>query len=242
MASTLEALIQKLSQTGSYTPLTDEEMRQQAQTRYQSAYDEKRLSARQAYETSDQALLRELERLSGLYDAQRAQRDQQYRAASAQADRHALTRGMQRSSYNGATLSNIRLAGEGARAALDREQAQAQGDVGEKRTLLSTQLAQQLKQYDLSQQSDILSYIDQLEAREHDRLTKSQQQQNDIAMKLYEYQHQLEQEAAEQARWQAEFNATYGSSSRRRGGGSSSSKKKGSGAGAGLVLEGGVRV
>ena len=38
-------------------------------------------------------------------------------------------------------------------------------------------------------------------------------------MQLYEYQHQLEAEAAEQARWQAEFNARYGDGSVSSGGG-----------------------
>ena len=51
---------------------------------------------------------------------------------------------------------------------------------------------------------------DELAAREYDRTAASQKTQNELAMKIYEYQHQLEQEAAEAARWERLFRAKYG--------------------------------
>lgn len=228
MAASLEELILKLrSANNAYTPLTRDEMARQAQNRYQSVYDQNRLNARTEYENGDAALARELRGLQAAYDAERAQSRQGYRQAYAQADRQALSRGMQRSSYNNATLANISLAGEQAQRAIDGRQTAQESDIGEKRTLLSQQLARQLSQYDKSQNSDMLHYIDELEAREYDRAAASGARRDELEMKLYEYQHQLDKEAAEQARWQAEYNAKYGgASTSRRGGGTKKSGKK----------------
>lgn len=231
MAYTLEDLIAQINQSQTaYTPLTREEMAIQAQNRYQSVYDQKRLSARQTYESDDAALLRELNGLQAAYDRERAQSAADYRSLYAQTDRQALSRGMQRSSYNSATLANVGLQGEAAQQEISQRQTAQESDIGEQRTLLSRQLGQTLQGYDASQRSDMLGYIDELEAREYDRLTQRTGEQNKLMMQLYEYQHQLEQEAAEQARWQQEFNAKYGvaTSSGGGGGGRKASSSKGS--------------
>ena len=230
MSASLEKLIAALSNTSIYQPMSDAEIREEANRRYQSVYDEKRLSARQAYDTSDAALVRELAGVQTAYDKQRAQSKAEYEGAYRQADRQSLSRGMQRSTYNNATLSNITLAGNAAQQAISDEQAAKESDISQKRTNLSNQLGQLLKQYDASQLSDTLSYADELAAREHDRHVESTNTYNQLAMQLYEYQHELEQEALEQARWQAEFNAKYGSSSKpSRTGGSSGGGGSGGG-------------
>ena len=223
MASTLEALMEQLNRYQPYQAMTKEQIEQAAQNRYQAVYDQKRLSAQQAYETSDAALARELASRQDTYTRERERSAAQTEEAYRQADRHALSRGMQRSSYNSANLMNIDLAGDAALGEIGRRQAQAEAEVGEQRTLLSTQLATQLAGYDAQQRSDVLGYMDELEAREYERAVESANTYNELAMKLYEYQHQLEQEAAEQARWQAEFNAKYSTPAKSSGGGS---KKK----------------
>ena len=225
MASTLENLIAQLQGGDSYTPLTQEEIQKQAAQRYQSVYDQKRLTAQQTYENEDAALARELSGLQKNYDQQRASASAQTKAAYSQADRHALSRGMQRSSYNEANLANISLAGEKALQEIGRRQTEAEDGIADQRTELSQQLAQTLSKYDADQRNDELAYLDQLEAREYDRATASANTRNELAMKIYEYQHQLEQEAAEQARWQAEFKAKYGSGSSAKSSGGSSKKK-----------------
>lgn len=222
MASTLEELIAKIN-TEPYRPMTREEMEAAANRRYQAVYDQKRQSAQDVWEASDQALVRELSALADSYASRRAQSEAQTESAYRQADRQALGRGMQRSSYHEATLSNIDLAGNAALEALGREQASQEADVEEERSLLSRQLSQQLAGFNAQQQSDTLGYLDELEAREYDRAVQSTRTSNELAMKIYEYQHELEKEAAEQARWQAEFNAKYGS---RSGGSSGGGRKK----------------
>lgn len=226
MSSTLEELIAKLNAYTPYQAMTQQEMEAAAQRRYQAVYDQKRLSAQQAWESSDQALSRELSALQLSYDRQRASAKAHNEQTYREADRRALSRGMQRSSYNSANLSGIRLAGGEALAAIDREQTQDEDELAQKRTLLSTQLAQELSGYDVQQRSEEMSYLDELQAREYERTVQSQQTASELAMKIYEYQHQLEVEAAEQARWQAEFNAKYGTARRSGGGGGSKTTTK----------------
>lgn len=209
MSSKLNELIAKLNETKPYTPLNEAKIKEQATRRYQSVYDQKRLSARQNYETSDAALARELGRLQSSYDKQRRESRTATKQTYAQADRQALSRGMQRSSYNSATLANIHLAGDEAICEIGEAQTSAEGDIAQQRTQLSRQLAQQLSQYDTDQLNDVLAYTDELEAREYDRATDSRNTQNSLSMKIYEYKHQLEQEAIEQERWEKEFRAKY---------------------------------
>lgn len=215
MASSLEELINKLTQTNqnAYTPLTKEEMQQQAENRYASVYGQKRLTAQQQYDTNDQALAQQLAGLQSTYDKQREQTAENYRKTSADFDRRLTSRGMQRSSYGNASLANIGLAGNKAQQEIDNAQAQQEGNIGEQRRQLSQQLAAQLAQYDADQQNDILAYVDQLEAREYERGLNDRNAQNQLAMSIYEYQHQAEREAIEDARY---------NSSRSGGGGSRS--------------------
>lgn len=240
MATSLEELIAKINGNNqSYTPLTQEQMQQQAENRYGSVYDQKRLTAQQQYDSNDQALAQQLAGLQSAYDKQREKSAESYRKARAEADRHMLSRGMQRSSYNNATLANIDTEGAKAQQEIGDAQTQAEGNIGEQRRQLSQQLAAQLAQYDEAKQQDILAYIDQLEAREYDRSTANANTQNQLAMAIYEYQHQREREGVEDSQWQQEFNARYGGGgggysggSGYRRSGSSGSGKTGSGSSA----------
>ena len=205
----LEELISSLNRTG-YKALTQKQIEQQASRRYKSVYAQKRQSAKQSYQTSDAALARQLSGLQASYDQERQESRAQTRQAYSQAGRQSLSRGMQRSSYGSATLANINLAGDRALEAIGARQTADENDIAGQRTLLSRQLAQQLNQLNTDQRNDELAYIDELTAREYDCTAASRKEQNELAMQLYEYRHELEQEALEQSRWEAEFNAKYG--------------------------------
>jgi len=203
MTDSLEKLLSAL-RTPAYTALTQEEMEKQAARRYQSVYDQKRLSAKQTYEAGDQALARQLETIQSAYEVQRAQSDAAYRKAYAQAGRQALTRGMQRSSYTGATLAGISRAGAQARHSITGEQTAKEQDIASQRTLAAQQLSAQLAQYDAAQKNDELAYLDQLEQREYDRAFQSQAAANNLAFSLYNAR--TEQEQQEYQRRQDELN------------------------------------
>lgn len=214
MSTRLDEMIAQLNTPG-YTALTQEQMQQQASRRYQSVYDQRRHSARQTYETSDAALARQMEGLQGAYDREREQSRAQTRQTYAESGRQSLSRGMQRSSYGGATLAGINLAGDRALEEITQRQTAQENEISGQRALLARQFSQQLSQLNSDQRNDELAYIDELEAREYDRVAASRAERNRMAMQIYEYQHQLEQEAQEQERWQAEFNARYGNGRRR---------------------------
>lgn len=212
MATTLDKLIEQMSAQSSsaYTPLTDEQIKQKAQTRYEGTYGQQKLSAQQQYETDDQALAQQLAGLDADYKKQLEQSAKNYEGTYRAADRQMLGRGMQRSSYNSATLANINLEGAKAQQAIRDNQAAQAANLGEKRALLSQQLSAKLAGLDAARLSDELAYQDELEAREYDRLMNDTQYRNQLAMQLYEYQFQKEQADLEQQRWQAEYDAAYG--------------------------------
>lgn len=212
MATTLDELLKKIEANNStrYTPLTAEQIQQQANTRYSGLYGQKRLSAQQQYETSDKALEQQLAGLDDQYKQQLEQSAKNYEGAYRAADRQSLGRGMQRSSYNSATLANINLKGAEAQQAIRDTQAAQAKNIGEQRALLKNQLGDTLANLDAAQQSDMLAYIDELEAREYDRMRNDQAMQNELAMNLYQYQFQREQADQDQRNWQATFDAQYG--------------------------------
>lgn len=227
MAS-LDELIKKLEANNAqrYTPLTADQIRQQAATRYEGMYGQKKLSAQQQYDLSDQALAQQLAGLDDQYKKQLEQSAKNYEDAYRTADRQSLGRGMQRSSYNSATLANINLKGAEAQQAIRDTQAAQAKNIGEQRALLKNQLGDTLANLDAAQQSDMLAYIDELEAREYDRLRDDTAMQNEIAMNLYQYQFQKEQADQEQANWLKTFNAQYGGGDAGGGyGGGSSSNR-----------------
>lgn len=211
MAS-LDELFKKIEANNAqrYTPLTAEEIQEQANKRYSSVYGQKKLSAQQQYETSDQALAQKLAGLDETYNKQQEQSAKNYENAMRTFDRHSLGRGMQRSSYNSATRANINLEGNKAQQSIMDAKAAQEKNIGEQRALLKNQLGDTLANLDAAQQSDILAYIDELEAREYDRLRDDTAMQNELAMNLYQYQFQKEQADQDQANWMQTFNAQYG--------------------------------
>ena len=226
-SKTLEELIASM-QKQSYTPLTQEQMQTQSSNRYSGVYDQKRLSANQAYQTSDQALAQQLADLQSGYAKQREEAIEGYRQVRADADRQSLKRGMQRSSYNNAVLANIDIKGQEALQDIADEQAGKEKAIGDQRTLNAQQLATQLASYDAQQKADELAYMDQLEAREYDRLFNSQNAQNALALDIHnaqfnkeqadqtqqnwqtQFDYQKEQDALAQSNWEREFDARYG--------------------------------
>lgn len=212
MAKTLEELLAEYQKNGAYTPLTQEQMQQQAAVRYDSVYGQKKLSANQAYQRNEQALTSQLAGLQSTYDKQREDTAKGFRQTYSTADRQSLRRGMQRSSYNNMLLANIDLAGQEAQQDINDAQAEREDAINEQRTLAAQQLAQQLAQYDAAQKADELAYLDELTAREYDRGVAAQGTANDLAIAIYNAQKQQEQmdyqkqqDLLAQQNWQAQF-------------------------------------
>lgn len=200
----LEELIASL-QNATYVPKTQEELQAKAQGRYQSYYDQQRLSAQQEYERNAAALEKELAGLDTTYAKQREQSEKAYAQAYSQADRNMLAKGMQRSSYGAQVLANLQAEGnEALQDIADAEAARRQG-LADKQSLLAEQLAAQLKQYDANQAADILAYMEELEDEEYERGQAAMQYNNQLAAQIYEYLMAEQDRETEASRWQAEF-------------------------------------
>lgn len=138
MTNLWQSLRSKL-QYKAYEPKSEEEILREAENRYAKAYRQQALDARQAYEAADLAREQELESLQGRYQLQAEAAETAARQSAAEADRHALSRGMQRSSYNAQTLSNIRLAGDRAQGEIAQAQTDAENAIARERALATGQ-------------------------------------------------------------------------------------------------------
>lgn len=193
----------------------------QAELYYKAAYEAQRNAAQQTHDESQLLLDQQLAGLQATYDQQREQSRENYAQAYSQADRQSLSRGMQRSSYNNATLGNISIAGNEAQQAINDTQAQQTGNLQEQKTLYGRQLQQTLESLTKQEQSDILAKVDDLKRRQEELNIQKQQ------LSLQQQQMQMEYQM-----WLAEFNAKYGNTGG-GGGGSSGGSSGGSGGGGG---------
>ena len=194
MANLLEDYIAKLTaNVQPYTPLTEEQMAEKAKNRYQAVYDQNRLSAQQQYDAEKLARDQQLSALLEQYQLQREQSAKNYQETAASAVRGALNRGMQRSSYIGATVGNIGIKGAEAQQAINRNQEGSVRNATEQQELAAKQLAAQLAQYDKSQLADQLTYQDTLEEREYNRGMTAADRANQLAGDIYNAQLQAAQ-------------------------------------------------
>ena len=186
MAMTLKQLEEQLKMD-TYTPKTDEQIQAEAENRFKTQYDQQRTAAQQAYDTSALALDQQRAGLETSYAKQAEQAAQATRQNYAAADRQSLTRGMQRSSYNNATLANINNAGAKTQNEIQQALTTAQGNVDQQKTLLTQQLAQTLAGYETGLANDVAAYLDTLKQQEYERKLASDQYRNELLMALYEY-------------------------------------------------------
>ena len=171
----------------SYTPRTDEELKSAAENRYNSVYDQKRLTAQQNYQTSDQAYQQQLKQLQDTLASNQQELLKNVQDSIASADRYTITRGMQRSSYGAANRANIQGKGQQSLAALLKQYSTDAGGIESNRTLLARQLADTLAQYDIDYQNDVLAYIDEQKQLDYDRKVAADQYANQLQMQLFEY-------------------------------------------------------
>lgn len=186
MAMTLDELTKNLKY-GSYTPLTEEQIQQQAKDKFQTELDQQKLAAQQAYDKTALALDDQRAKLDLSYAQQeKAMRENTARSYSA-ADRHALTRGMQRSTYNESKLANINQEGDQALADLSASLRADQQSIDSKKAQATEQLAQQFAQYDANNRNQVAAYADELREKNYAKTREQEQYYNELQAMLYEY-------------------------------------------------------
>lgn len=207
--TTADALAELIKQfqdsASSYTPKSEQELRDRANNEYQSYYDQLRQAAQQQQERNDLSLAQQKDALQATYDKQREETQKQYDKAYSQSDRQMLSRGMQRSSYGAQTLANIAAEGAKAQGDISDAQTKAANDLDAQRALLQQQLSETLAGYDTSQAADILKRFQELQDTEYNRQQTADSTRNDILAKIYEYTRQQEQDALSKEQWEKQF-------------------------------------
>ena len=189
MAMTVDELRRQLTMD-TYTPKTDEQMREEANQQYASSYNQKKLSAQQTYDQTDLALTNQLASLGQSYEKQREAARKATRASQSSLDRYSLQRGMQRSSFNAASQANILSEGEKTLADINQTETNARQSLESQRTQLASQLAAQLGQYDVDYANDVQAYFNQLKQQDETAKTEADKYRNQLLMALYEYEQQ----------------------------------------------------
>ena len=195
----LAAALTKLS----YNPRTEQQRREQSENLYRNQLNQALLSAQQQYDTSDLALQ---QRLTGLETATQrqieAQRQNTANAISA-ADRRALSRGMQRSTYNNSVLANLQSKGNEAEAQIRQNQTDQEDAVAAQRALLAQQLAQNQSSAQSQFQNNVIASMQQMEDQDYQRGLAADQFNSNTQLQLYQAQQQDAQRAQQQAQFEA---------------------------------------
>lgn len=187
----VDELAESLS-ASQFTPKTDAELRSQAETMYKNQRDQAILSAQQSHDSSVAALNSQLAALDTAYARQAEQQKRATAASRANADRQSLSRGMQRSSYNNATLANIDLAGEKALAQIAQNQTNDVNSVNSQISQLQQQLQQNISSANSSFENSVLAKLAELQANQYSKQQTAQATNNDILMQLYQLQKNAE--------------------------------------------------
>jgi hypothetical protein len=188
----LAASLQKMA----YTPRTDEERRRQSESLYQAQLEQGLLSAQQNYDTSSLALQNQLNGLNTSAQRQiEAQRENTQRSISA-ADRQALSRGMQRSSYNNATLANIRLKGNEAEQQIEQNRTDTENSIAAQQALLAQQLAQNQASARSQFEANVTANMVKMADEDYQRQVAAEQNNTATQLQLYQLlQNDLTREA-----------------------------------------------
>ena len=182
---TVEELAAALEQQ-SYTPRTDEELRQQAENIYRNQRDTARLNAQMQYDTAITGLDNQAATLDTTYDRQRESQLEANLRSLSNADRAAQMRGMGRSSYNLATQANLRNAGDKAMARIEEDRANALVGIANQRDMYGRQLAQSLASADSTFENSVIAKIQELANQDYDRKTAATNANNNSLMQLYQ--------------------------------------------------------
>ena len=179
-----------LLQNSAFQAKSDAELRKEAENMFINQRDQAKLSAQQAYDKNALALENQLAGLDAAYAKQRGNQQLATTQAKASADRQALSRGMQRSSYNNATLANLDIAGNKALAQIDQSKTDDVNKVAGQKALLQQQLQESLTGADNAFQNSVTAKLQELRDQQYQRQQQYENINNQLEFELYKLQQQ----------------------------------------------------
>lgn len=201
-ARSIEELASALTKL-SYTPRTEEQRRQQSEAFYRNQLNSALLSAQQQYDTADLALANQLNGLNTAATRQINAQRENTRNAISQAGRQALSRGMQRSSYNLSRMANIQLKGNEAEAQIQQSRTDMENSIAAQRALLASQFAQNRTAAQAAYENSVLSRMLEMEDQDYQRQLAADQFNSNTQLQLYQAQQQDAQRWQQQLQFEA---------------------------------------
>jgi len=191
-------------------------LRAAAENKYTPIYNSQVEGANQQQQQSDLALAQQIERLMPAYQRQVEDINASTARGQSTQNRQALSRGMQRSSFNNATLGNIANAGTKQVSLAGEQLAQNTNQINAQRTQLAQQLAQTLNRLGTDKQMNIAGYMDDSRQQDFTNAMGGFDALSAFQLELARQQYQRDALAQDQAQFEATMNARSG------GGGSGS--------------------
>lgn len=184
---TVDELAKQLQNT-KYGEKTNDELRTEAENMYKNQLEQSKLSAQQSYDSTALELNNQLTELNKSYDKQYQQQQQATVQSKQNADLQALSRGMQRSTYNNATLANLDVAGNKALGQIEQNRTDSTNEVNSQLALLQKQLQENLSSAQSTYENNVISKLQELLDQQYTRQQQYESTSNDLAFKLYELQ------------------------------------------------------
>lgn len=184
---TVDELASQLQNT-KYGDKSTDELRSEAENMYKNQLDSSKLSAQQSYDSNALELNNQLTALNKSYDKQYAQQQQATVQSKQSADKQALSRGMQRSTYNNATLANLDIAGNKALNEIEQNRTDSTNEVNSQLVLLQKQLQENLASAQSTYENNVVTKLQELLDQQYERQKSYEDTSNDLAFKLYEKQ------------------------------------------------------
>jgi hypothetical protein len=109
------------------------------------------------------------------------------------------------SSYTGATLANIDVAGAKAQDDIGRAQSLAERDIDQNKALTEQQVAGYIRQLEGDYQTNVAAYQDAIRNQDLDRARAVREYSNQLEAALYELGQQQMQYGTQQGQWERTF-------------------------------------
>ena len=181
---TIDQLLAALD-SPSYKGRSEDEVRSIAENLFRNQRDSATLQAQQSYNENAAALDAQRAGINTNYDRQLREQQQALDRSVAAQDRSQIGRGMQRSSYNAATLANMRTKGNEALADIEQNRTNALGSLDSQKTQLQRQLQQNLGAAESAYQSSVASKMQELMDQDYTRRQQAIGDNNSLMIQLY---------------------------------------------------------
>lgn len=165
-------------------PYTNQQVQEMAADKYRPQYNAATEALHYQNQKIQQALAQQLSELAAGYTRDKSSLDKQIKDSYASADRQALSRGMARSSFNNANLSNINIKGMQEQNNLAQTNALKRNELGTQRTQAQKELGQSLGRLKNDYAANVNVYANQLMQQQQQQIFEQNQAYNSLQLQL----------------------------------------------------------